>query len=359
MQLCNACHRHVRPGAGACPFCAAVLRTTGAARLGAAFLLGALGAACAPRPQGGTETDGATSSTGGPGLTTSGSPVTEGASTGTATGPTTTAATTVATVDPPGTTTGDSSSGEMSSLSDPDTSDSGCSFYGGCPTDFGNALVCDIWAQDCPVGQKCMPISKDGDNNAESTDCSPVSPTPDAPGEPCTVEGSPLSGLDSCDATSMCVGADPETLEGTCAAFCTGSPDEPVCPAETSCVGVGPVMAVCAPTCDPLMPACAPGQVCVSNPDDAETFVCAVDVSGDGGAIFDACDFLNDCDPGHHCGSADLAVECDPRALKCCLPFCDVNMPICSGEGATCVPWFEEGMAPAGLEDLGLCAVMP
>lgn len=352
MKLCNACHRHVRPTEGACPFCAEVLPTTGATRLGAVVLLGVLGAACSSRPLDETGTDGPSSSSG---ATTdlsgppTGSQVTIEPSTGTATAASTSTATASST-------TGDSTTGEQSSLSDPDTSDSGCSFYGGCPPDFGSTLLCDTWVQDCPAGQKCTPFSNDGDSDPESAECFPVAPDPDAPGEPCTAEG---SGLDSCDGTSLCWGISPDTLEGQCLALCTGTPDAPMCPADTSCVGFNDITNLCAPTCDPLMPACAADQVCINNPDDADAFVCVHDISGDGGALFGPCEFLNGCDVGLTCVAPDSAVECDPLPFGCCLPYCDLGMPTCTGDGAQCEPWFKPGEAPAGLDDLGVCILPP
>ena len=73
---------------------------------------------------------------------------------------------------------------------------------------------CSTFAQDCPPGFKCMPWASDGGNSWNATRCVPIAPDPNAPGEPCTVEGSGVSGLDDCDGTSMCWDVDPDTLEG-------------------------------------------------------------------------------------------------------------------------------------------------
>lgn len=354
MKLCDACHRHVRPSEGACPFCGRALRTAGAGRLGAVVLLGVLEASCSSRPLEETDSDGPDTSTSTSTSTTGASTTSPTSSTGDAPLPSTT-----------GTATSDataiaSSSGELSSSGDIDTSDSGCSFYGGCPTDFATTRECSVWAQDCPRGEKCMPFSSDGDSEQESTKCVPVARDPDKPGEPCVAEGSGVSGLDSCEVGSMCRDVDPQTLAGECAALCGGSPDAPSCGADQTCVSYLDVVNICEPRCDPLASACAPDEVCVQNPTDPEgLFACVVDASGEGGAQFEACEFINACDPGLACLEPSSASECDPQVSGCCLPFCSLDMPVCTAQGATCVPWFEQGQAPAELADLGVCALPP
>lgn len=344
MKLCDVCHRHVRASDGACPFCGRSLRTTGAARLGAVVLLGALEAACSSRPIEETASDGTSTSTStSTTTTTSGEPVPSSA--------TATASATTLEV----TTTVSSSSGELSSSSDIDTSDSGCSFYGGCPTDFGSALECDLAVQDCPAGQKCAPFAGTGSGEPDSTQCVPVARDPDKPGEPCTVEGSPFSGIDSCDGGSVCWNVDPDTLAGRCVALCDQARAEP-CADDHACVAITALLDVCAPHCDPLAPACQADEVCILDPDgDSAQFVCIHQAVGDGGAAFQPCEFLNACGLGLACIEPDAAVECDESAPGCCLPFCDLGQPDCAGEGAQCVAWFEPGQAPPGLADVGVC----
>ncbi|PCC67999.1 hypothetical protein SAMN02745121_04658 [Nannocystis exedens] len=352
MKLCDACHRHVRPTEGACPFCGRSLRTTAAARLGAVVLLGALETACSSRPVGElTDSDTAT-----PGTSTSGDG-TSGALTST-TSTSTTSTTSTSTTSTSGVvTTEASSTGELSSTGDIDTSDTGCSFYGGCPADFANPFECSTFDQDCPAGEKCS--AKDsGGFGFDVTECVPVARDPDQPGEPCTVEGGVGSGIDSCDVGSKCWHVDEQTLAGTCVPMCGGTLDAPECAASTACVPFGDALHLCLPTCDPLAPACAAGDVCVSNPGDAGgPFVCVHDASGDGGGEFEPCEFLNGCDLGLACLPPDSATECDPEAVGCCLTYCDLTAPMCSGAGAECVSWFEQGQAPTGLEDLGVCVL--
>ena len=67
------------------------------------------------------------------------------------------------------------------------------------PDGGGGVKECDVWTQDCPPGQKCMPWADNGSSSWNATKCSPVDANPGKEGDPCTVEGSAVSGVDSCD----------------------------------------------------------------------------------------------------------------------------------------------------------------
>ncbi len=221
-----------------------------------------------------------------------------------------------------------------------------------------NPIECDIWAQDCPRGEKCMPWANDGGNAWNATRCSPIVDGAGAPGDPCEVEGSGVSGIDTCALGSMCFYVDPETLEGTCVALCTGSEADPMCedPAAWCSLSSEGVLALCLPSCDPLLDECAEGLVCVPQ---QSTFSCVTDASGDMGAAGDPCEFLNVCDPGLFCADAMLVPGCDPGvAVGCCSPFCDVNEgPVPCLPGQECVSWWQGGEATPGLEHVGACAL--
>jgi hypothetical protein len=218
---------------------------------------------------------------------------------------------------------------------------------------------CNVWAQDCPEGEKCSPYSGDGDNAWESQKCVPLDPDPDHPGDPCTVEGSGVSGIDSCDIDSMCWNVDSETLIGTCVPRCTGSPDDPMCPPETAClISNDGVLTLCLPSCDPLVQDCPGDDLCIANPQDSSSFICVLDTSGDEGQTFDTCEYINACDKGMLCVNPALASECDPEAAGCCLPFCDLSAaPACPGAMQQCLPWFADESAPPGLENVGVCGI--
>src|SRR5689334_19955710 len=66
--------------------------------------------------------------------------------------------------------------------------------------DLGSGVECDVWIDDCPVGTKCMPWANDGGNSWNATRCTPLAEDPNGIGEPCTVEGSPVTGIDDCEA---------------------------------------------------------------------------------------------------------------------------------------------------------------
>jgi hypothetical protein len=236
----------------------------------------------------------------------------------------------------------------------------GCQFICESTTD-GPPPACDVWDQDCPEGEKCMPWANDGGNAWNSTICVPIGTEPGQPGDPCTVEGGGVSGYDSCDIASMCWDVIPETGEGVCIAFCQGSENNPVCDDPmTSCVIANDgVLVLCLPNCDPLLQDCPDGQACYVG-DDA--FVCVPDASGpDMGVYGDPCEFTNACDPGLLCVAAGAVPDCD--SAQCCSEFCDLAAAdpdsACQGQadGQQCLGIFPDGQAPPGTEDFGFCAL--
>ncbi|MEM6292088.1 MAG: hypothetical protein AAGA54_12510 [Myxococcota bacterium] len=259
-------------------------------------------------------------------------------------------------VDPTSTTTGagessttapaGSSSGATSTGQETGGGDSSSS--GGVPQG-----PCDPFEQDCPAGFKCAPVSEDGASFPNATACVPVADDPVGVGEACAVEGEFGSGLDNCDVGSVCFSFQ-DPFVGECVAQCGGSPFEGTCPAGSSCaVTADGVLNFCVPDCDPLdADTCEPGQVCVPNP-GTNSFNCAADASGEGGAEGSPCEFATACDPGLACVSPVAEFCTDEAAVGCCLPFCSLSAPSCP-DPLTCLPWFED-TAPEGYEDVGLC----
>jgi hypothetical protein len=88
---------------------------------------------------------------------------------------------------------------------------------------------------------------------------------------------------------------------------------------------------------------------------------------GRDGAYGDACDFINECDPGLVCMTTANVPPGQPceRAAACCTELCDLSDPAgdlqCAGamDGQACQPWYEPGMEPIGFETVGLCALPP
>lgn len=271
------------------------------------------------------------------------------------------------TADPPGSTSAAEATDSGSTTDEPQTTGS----PPGTTTDHGEVIItettdappetgqpCDIWQEDCPEGQKCMPVSLDGDDVWDQTVCAPVVGDPAGLDEPCQQLGDGFDGLDTCDKHLMCWEVDPLTNTSVCLGLCTGTLNDPSCASpEAACqLPAESVLSLCLPTCDPLGEGCPSGQVCI--PDrTAEHFICAPDLSGDGGQAFDACAFSNQCGPGHVCVSSDAAPPCDPMEPACCLPFCDLTEPDpCPGLDLECVPWFEPDNSPLPPPHLGVCA---
>lgn len=258
----------------------------------------------------------------------------------TTTGPTTTG-------DPSGGSTGDSPT--TTTTGDDDT------------TGGGMAGMCNVWTQDCPEGQKCMPYSGDGDLFWESLKCTPVVENPKQAGEVCSPVESSVSGFDNCDKGLMCYGAWlNDKNEGVCIPQCKGSEEAPECddPDDVCSVGTGGVVNLCRKQCDPLLENCEPGELCTPTGVDAQsTWTCGAKAEGEF-SVFSPCSYGNECDPGMLCWEPSFASECDQNA-GCCMPLCDLTDldAMCPGIGQECVPFYVEGMAPPGYENVGLCGV--
>jgi len=219
------------------------------------------------------------------------------------------------------------------------------------PTGGPVGMECDPIAQDCPEGEKCMPWSNDGGSAWNATRCSPIDPTPVGIGESCMVEGSGVSGLDNCILGAMCWDVDPETNIGECIEMCSCSYENPICQGtNTSCViSNQQSLTICLPVCNPLdMGTCPDGQGCFPFED---LFHCANSV-GMGTPQGTPCEFINACDPGQACVSADTLTDCDTSG--CCADFCDLEVDDC-GAGTTCTPWYQGTQAPD--ECLGLTGI--
>ena len=318
MKLCPACQRHLRAPEERCPFCGAEQRSgadLSGTGLVASVVLSAMLAACGDRPLTTSEGTGTTGTTG-----TTATPTTDGS--------------------------------VSSSDATLDTDDEGCAFYAGCPPDVGKHRDCDVFAQDCPPGQKCAAT-----DNWSIAECVPVGGD-QQPGDACTTPEGPSAGIDDCEAGAMCFGADVDTLQGTCVALCTGTADDPVCAADLTCLIANQgVLNLCVPVCDPLLADCPGDDLCVPN---GQQFVCVYDASGDTGQLNDPCDFVNSCDKGLACVNTNMASSaCMNIANGCCQPFCDfVKMEPCPNPDQKCVQWFDPMMPiPPGSEDVGVCGI--
>jgi hypothetical protein len=213
----------------------------------------------------------------------------------------------------------------------------------------GGFSECDLTAQDCPEGEKCMPWANDGGDEWNATRCSPIADAPTQAGELCTVEGSGTSGIDDCDLGLVCWQVDPETNMGVCHAMC--GLELPDCEPSLVCGG-DDFVPLCIEPCDPLDPAsCPAGQACAFFLGTA--LVCQPEL--DGAAEGMPCDAAIVCDAGTLC-SYDAALDCGNGVGQgCCAVPCDVNDPGACAGLEICVPWFPLPPPPE-LAYLGICA---
>jgi hypothetical protein len=227
--------------------------------------------------------------------------------------------------------------------------------------DMVNCGQCDNWLVEscCVPDQKCVPYAAGRDSTLNAVKCVALDRDPVPVGGLCTSGGS-ASGIDDCALGAICWYVDLDTLEGTCVALCNGNVDAPDCshvPGTSCMIDNDGLINLCLPPCDPLAQDCPLDETCIPAPKDHDVFVCAIDASGDEGQAFDPCAWANVCDLGLYCGEPEAASECDPDEPGCCLAFCDIDDPLCPGVDQQCVPWFEPGAAPMGLEKLGGCAL--
>jgi hypothetical protein len=264
----------------------------------------------------------------------------------------------------PSSTSGDSTSVMASSDDDGvvDADDPGCPGglgLGICGMDSGTThLECDLFAQDCPTGEKCMPWARDEDDAWNATRCSPVAADPVPVGGSCTAEDSGLSGVDDCDIGLMCWNLDEHGV-GHCEDFCTGSDESPLCesPSDVCLFTNDGAIALCLSGCDPTLQDCAPDEGCWP---EGDAWVCLPDFSQFGSMPGDPCLWSSDCAPGLVCLAADALPTCVGED-GCCTAVCDATADDadapCSAidPAATCRPWYADGQAPWGLDHVGVC----
>lgn len=211
--------------------------------------------------------------------------------------------------------------------------------------------VCDVWAQDCPEGEKCVITDGDGTADLEGCvfpSCVPLDPNPVPTGSPCTMPDGPWSGVDDCDIGAFCWDVDPVTLEGTCVASCMGSEANPLCDGGLTCViDFASWITVCVPGCDPLAPACGEGGTCgVTN---GAPPVCLPTSLGVPATQAAACNHTIGCGDGFACMAANTVAGCEDPS-SCCTAICDPAAPVCDASVPVCT-------ALVGVENIGACTV--
>ncbi|EDM74297.1 hypothetical protein PPSIR1_09321 [Plesiocystis pacifica SIR-1] len=190
MLPCPVCKRHIHASEASCPFCGARQDKTalsGGLFVGMMVLASTLGGGaigCAP---GDVDLD-------------------EGSDTvGDTSAPMTTAST-----------------ADEADEADEDWGEQGGSFYAG-PADeeegeTGSPLVCNVFLQDCPEGEKCVAVMEGKGEASYSRECVPVVGEK-AVGEACVHDG-PALGTDDCDTWGSCWVEDSEGKGGVSGLLC-------------------------------------------------------------------------------------------------------------------------------------------
>ncbi|MBC8069355.1 MAG: hypothetical protein IAG13_13550 [Deltaproteobacteria bacterium] len=208
-----------------------------------------------------------------------------------------------------------------------------------------------------------MPWANDGGGFWNDTKCSPVADDPGAVGDACTAKGSGTAGIDDCGLGSMCWDVDPDSLAGSCVAFCQGDPTNPTCgdPSKYCAVVDEEVLALCLAACDPILNSCDEGEMCCARTIEIGADFGCVPQTQNLGITGDPCRYAAACEPGFACvpgggGSCEDGSNC--CAALCSLEDGDPN-PACPDAdiGQICTPWYGVAAAPPGLEHVGICAL--
>ncbi|MEZ4383301.1 MAG: hypothetical protein R3A79_18375 [Nannocystaceae bacterium] len=227
----------------------------------------------------------------------------------------------------------------------------------------GEGALCSLILQDCPENQKCVAYNADGGILPDGVKCVDEHPNPDGVGEPCMNLGNFGSGEDTCVKGAMCFDLDNDGA-GSCVAHCSGIPEDPQCPSEETCVTFfDPPVPLCFASCDPFLQDCPEGEGCYMDAPNigSEGFVCMPTVlaPNENGDYGDLCYNQAGCAPGFSCIWPENVPNC--KYEYCCSPWCDleVNPELCTDLHPTmeCVPWYNEGEAQPGLENLGICGI--
>jgi hypothetical protein len=220
------------------------------------------------------------------------------------------------------------------------------------PPDGGAANECDPKVQDCPKGQKCTAWANDGGTFWNANRCVDASGD-GVSGDVCQVEGSGVSGIDTCDVGFICMNTD-EQGNGTCVKFCQGE-NEDCDPGDLCAIYNDGVLPICLVGCDPLLQDCPMGQGCIDTPNGQ--FICFTDASGAMGTDGDACppeDGENSCDPGYWCGQGSTGC----MDVNCCTAYCDLSGADTCVAPDECISFYgDPDSAPPEYVDVGVCAL--
>lgn len=221
------------------------------------------------------------------------------------------------------------------------------------------SLLCDVLAQDCREGQKCVPWVEGGGGSWNATKCVDVTGH-QSPGEACTAPSGGQTGIDDCEAGAICWDVDTMNI-GTCYAQCTGTEEDPQCPPGRECHSCcDNIIFLCYETCEALLQDCDDdAALCVPEPWSGSSY-CYRDTSPIEGVANDPCNYHDDCEPGFYCTeSATASKACPQDFLSCCQPFCEYPGGPCPNPDQQCRQFYDPDLLdlPPGAEKLGICAI--
>ncbi|GEM_PF-1404958 len=217
--------------------------------------------------------------------------------------------------------------------------------------DGGVAEQCIPGLQDCPEGQKCTPyLMQEGGCCVDATHC-----VPDDGGRQFGDTCTRAANTDDCAKGLFCMTSTSGALgEGVCLELC--DPDVGTCEHGGSCFSFNDgILPLCEQECHPLLQDCQNTQNCYAAFD---RFICAKPGFANGeGLDGSACEAIQSCETGLVCVLSTSTAGC--MDTRCCTPFCDLmgDDSQCAEPMEDCVPWYEMGMAPPGLDDVGACTI--
>ena len=175
---------------------------------------------------------------------------------------------------------------------------------------------CDIALQDCPEGEKCVPLF--GGGGPPQSQCVPINGDGTI-GEPCMIG----DGIDDCDGDHLCVdGMDGDGM-GFCAPLCVDTGNgQNSCPEGTMCTMFG---ACLGDRCNPLDPdPCPNAWPCLGRVGGGGARCSYVEGASYGDvAIGEACTTDTDCVEGSACTNGMAVPDC--ASEFCCTGWCDPN----------------------------------
>lgn len=196
---------------------------------------------------------------------------------------------------------------------------------------------CSLPANDCPEGQRCMPVRVAGNDRIE---CRQLAPEPKQVGESCELFGGGLDGRDDCAPRAYC-------RDGQCVPIAFGWPGEMACPSahQTPTTDAEGYFNLCIPNCDPLARECREGRVCV--PLDYDRFSCVELREEPARQLGEQCDWHNSCANGLMCHVA--------ARIPTCHQLCDLRNPACPAGNACALWWTEDSDPVPTTEHVGVC----